>query len=412
MSSSALLLKSGYNSNANNCTPTLSSPLAKKVESRRQWTKGRWLMRILIALEVILYVVTQIMFVHSYHRVSEQQASHESQEQRTTGAPETGNKTPTRIPNDEYSYVSIQQVTNGAKRDGSCANVTVMAPITPDRLTRLPTYLGTIANNTRLPCEIVFSLSSYNSSVLPIEFEKHTPEKLKDFTNIVVIMTNKKQLAGQNRNAIAKVATMEILASFDSDDIASPIWIESVEKVMKNHAKYDWMLFKWFWCEDGKPSARFPPPEYRVPVLRDLLSINSIFPDSAIKTRRDALMWACCSRDGRPPWANGYIVARRHVWDRFRQDSRVHGEDSQFVGDLLLNNVSGVYVNQQLLGYCHEPYGRYDRWTKRRLLPWRRLAAKMEESRKNATLLMRTPTIARSMIVDSNVVSLAALGNL
>jgi hypothetical protein len=112
-----------------------------------------------------------------------------------------------------------------------CAKVSVIIPITPDRLHHTPTLLNSIANGTRMPCEIIFSLSSFNNKTEQ-SFDPILPAQLKEgSTKSMVLPTELNLNAAENRNRATAASTMPIVASLDLEDLATPILIETIETV-------------------------------------------------------------------------------------------------------------------------------------------------------------------------------------
>ena len=228
-----------------------------------------------------------------------------------------------------------------SSRSGLCANVTVVVPLTPDRLLYTERLLNSIATASRIPCEIVFALSSSHSNETIIS---QIPQVLQ--SRIVILSTSNSQNAAENRNRAVAAATMPIVASLDSDDVASPLWIETIEMLFQANPGLDFVVHPWFWCRHGVSQTLAPPNP-----KEDLLHLNDILPTNM--TPMEVFLWACCNYEDHPAWTNGHISFRRQVWETVQQRTDQQGaEDSWFTADLLMHGFHGVFVNQQLTGYC------------------------------------------------------------
>jgi len=233
---------------------------------------------------------------------------------------------------------------NNNKTKSQCAAISVIVPLTPDRLHFLPRLFDSIANNTRLPCEIILSVSSARKK--PIELPI-LPTNLQTYTNVTLLTTTESKTAGGNRNRAAQVASMPIIAAIDSDDLAAPFWIEMTEQWFQNDT-IDVLFHKYFWCQDGIPAH---PSDSSM-----ILPVNSRFPSNL--TSRQAFDWACCNYKAHPPWTNGHVAVRKSVYLNVQQRETHEywrSEDSYFTADLLQQGYQTMYVDQPLTGYCHEP---------------------------------------------------------
>lgn len=250
---------------------------------------------------------------------------------------------------------------NGTK---DCAHISLIIPMIPSHLSRVDKLLKSIAAGTRVPCEVLISLSSCTAQnkcqppFFPI------PPRLQQ--HVQIYPTRERQNAAQNRNVLATRARMPILACLDADDQQGRLRIQAIEQVFARHTQIDFLLHKWFWCVKGEPSnVRLPgthgtppmdqDPHFLVPVNplvpAHLKALNTSDPSSVSKMER----WTCCVTRAKPAWANGHIVVRRDVWRAHPQNENLNrAEDATLVAELVLHGHKGVFVNRQLTGYCHE----------------------------------------------------------
>jgi hypothetical protein len=248
---------------------------------------------------------------------------------------------------------------------GPCASLSVIVPMTYNRLDRYgPRLLESIANNTRLPCQLIFSVSSAPKEKL--DFNRYTTELNASSVNITMLITSEHKTAAENRNRGATQGQMPVFAFLDSDDIAGPQWIETLEHVFESYHA-DAFLNKWFACRDPKS----PIPQYPiVPRRSELMLINDVHPKNL--TDEQLLRWACCPTEVPPGfhnrsvvlfdesvthsyWAAGHIAVKREVWDTIKQVEGPAGrgkEDSVFVRDILKAGYKTLLTKNKLTGYC------------------------------------------------------------
>jgi hypothetical protein len=235
----------------------------------------------------------------------------------------------------------------GRRRPTGCANISLLIPMTPAHLPWTARLLASIANGTRVPCEILISLSSVTTQVPRLAI----PSRLREHSSVWLFPTRRTLRAAQNRNRLASLASMPLLASLDSDDLQGRMRLASIEHVFRQHPTLAFMLQQWFWCAQGEPAAA----RQGLPTEDDLLPIHPLVPPDRRVSSAAMATRTCCHSQQRPPWANGHIVVRRDVWKTVRQNESLRrGEGSRFTGDLLLGGYQGVFVNRPLTGYCHE----------------------------------------------------------
>jgi glycosyltransferase involved in cell wall biosynthesis len=235
--------------------------------------------------------------------------------------------------------------------------VSVCIPASSDRLKNVENALRSIARGTRLPAEVIISVSSVPlNSTVSIEF----PPEL----NVIFVRSPKKQNAAENRNVAASHASTPILSFLDSDDIAGPRWIETVAHVF-NSFPVEAFLNKFFSC---KNEGTGPPTS--LPQWADLMDMNEIFPTGI--SEQMAYQWSCCptklpvldqgkhnrlfDEEYSHPWVqHAHISVLRAVWESVKQregKSEERKEDSWFVADVLRANYKTVASKEKLTGYC------------------------------------------------------------
>ena len=232
-----------------------------------------------------------------------------------------------------------------ARLEKDCAGVSVIVPITPARVSYMERLLESIAVGTRLPCEIIFAMSFVQKHDKVLS-KISIPPILED--RVDILRSSRPQNAAENRNRAIAAASMPIVASLDSDDVASPVWMVSIEKLYREDPELDFTVHPWYWCEKGLPTTLNIPDN-----KTDLLHLNKILRPQM--TAQQAFEWACCNYKDHPAWQNGHITFRRSVWDTVQQRTAAEmegAEDSWFTADLLMRGFKGVFVNQQLTGYC------------------------------------------------------------
>jgi glycosyltransferase involved in cell wall biosynthesis len=105
--------------------------------------------------------------------------------------------------------------------------------------------LESINQQTRIPDQVVVSCSSSKSTDF-IKREYKFP--------LIVITTEDKQIAAQNRNAAAKLLDTDIIAFMDADDIMHPQRLEIIERAIEGGA--DIVLHNYFY--DNECELPFP----------------------------------------------------------------------------------------------------------------------------------------------------------
>jgi len=235
-------------------------------------------------------------------------------------------------------HIPIQTETATSEPSYSCAKISVIVPMTPQRMPFIPRLMQSIANGTRLPCEIIFSISS---SPDPVTID--VPSRLQKATKVSVITTAETKFAGGNRNTASSQATMPVIAAIDSDDMAGPTWIETIEHVFQTY-EVDALMHKISPCSSPKNESS--------PINVLVAKVNRQFERKfgLNPSREAAFQWATSHRG----WHNGHISIRRHVYLAVQQDEQQRrGEDSWFLVDILLKGYKVLYVRNFLTLYCH-----------------------------------------------------------
>ena len=237
--------------------------------------------------------------------------------------------------------------TQDIKNTNKFVNISVLVPLTINRIQSSLRLLESIKNNTKFPKEIIFSLSGTNE--MPTEYEK-----FQNIFNLKIILSKENKNAAENRNIAACEATMPILAFLDSDDIAGPQWIELLEYYYENTNAFA-IVHKWFACSKGIPNYDDKHLSF--------IDLNKIFPPNL--TDEEAFQWSCCPKKTKKyhlnfddtfthPWfAHGHISFRKEIFENIQQrENKIGQEDSYFVSDILQKGYPIIAVEQKLTGYC------------------------------------------------------------
>lgn len=112
--------------------------------------------------------------------------------------------------------------------------ISLVIPCIPSHFLNLKEKLDVVLNGTRIPDEIVISLSE--SKYVP---EKYIKEMKNDFSekvdSFVVLEHDRKLTHGPNRQAGSEVASGELLIYQDADDYSHPQRLEIIEYFYENH---------------------------------------------------------------------------------------------------------------------------------------------------------------------------------
>lgn len=112
----------------------------------------------------------------------------------------------------------------------SVGNVSVVVPCHPPHVPYLSRLIYSLYQQTRLPKEIIISLSETNQETA-IALER----KLSDLIPVRILWDTAKHMAGENRNRGARVSTGKVISFIDADDVSHPQRLEIVEELFRRH---------------------------------------------------------------------------------------------------------------------------------------------------------------------------------
>ena len=127
-------------------------------------------------------------------------------------------------------------------------NISLLIPVPSSRLDDIQPLLNSVSNGSKLPREIVISVSETNE--IPEFFNS---DQIPSNLHLTIILSPGKKNAAENRNIAASHATMPILSVIDSDDIIHESYMDTVDVFFKAHEGGDALLHPYFACSKGVP---------------------------------------------------------------------------------------------------------------------------------------------------------------
>mmetsp|Transcript_34580 Transcript_34580/g.103339 ORF Transcript_34580/g.103339 Transcript_34580/m.103339 type:complete len:331 (-) Transcript_34580:827-1819(-) len=325
----------------------------------RRLCSPRNVARFLFLLVTFIWMIVDLSLVSSLHKFDKFEVN------------VSDIRTPTK-PNVQTERKGVAITTATASgRPSRYVPVSVLVPMVADRLKFAPRLLHSIASGTRLPGQVIFSISKSNRGG---GFGDPPPIRTPPELDVVFVRSEGKKHAAENRNIAASNATMPILAFLDSDDVAGPQWMETVWHVFGTYQDVDALLHLSFPCNGRNSTAVYtsPFPEIRpLPNRSTLMDVNKIFPPNL--SDAEAVKWVArpvaLSEDERgsaparligegythPYFVLGHVAVRRGVWREVRQREGREGlrrEDSYFVADILQRGYRTLCTDLKLTGYC------------------------------------------------------------
>jgi hypothetical protein len=232
--------------------------------------------------------------------------------------------------------------------------ISVIIPATAGRIPQISKLLESIAKGSRLPKEVILSISSVS------RFSRLALPRFRNLS-VTVLRSPDKKNAAQNRNLAAFRASMPVIASVDSDDVVGSDWMDTIFFLF-NATNTDALVHKWFPCSTGVPAALTTTTH---PTADRVLMVNPIFP--AALSDVQAADWVAHPRQvnetnqlfdkgfNHPWWFPGHPSVKRDVYRQVNQredELYVGKEDSWFLGDLLQLGFKLSAIENQLSGYC------------------------------------------------------------
>ncbi len=182
---------------------------------------------------------------------------------------------------------------------------------------------------TVLPDEVVISLSESNK--VKREIINALQEESWKFP-LVLILSEKKMFAGENRNVACSHATGDIFICQDADDIPHPKRVEIIIYFFQNY-NVDHLIHGWFRVLENE-TASFGQYE-------NLDDIPSFFPS---KFKEE--VWS------RARLTQGNVALARHVFDEIKWTSQQRGQDTLFNAQVYEHFQGNcIVINASLLEY-------------------------------------------------------------
>ena len=198
-------------------------------------------------------------------------------------------------------------------------SVGVIIPCHPKHAPYLYDLIRAYENQTVQPNELVISLSESNQ-VAPdiIDAIKNEPWIFP----VILVQSDAKLFAGQNRNQACKQATANILMCQDADDLPHPQRVE-IAKYLFEKYDLDFLMHQFIVLDEGE----IPHYDY----YEELSQIKIIKPRSFHHIYGIGMI------------TNGNIIISRRVFDTIKWSNRKQGQDVYFTGTAL-NTFKRRYV--------------------------------------------------------------------
>ena len=228
-------------------------------------------------------------------------------------------------------------------------------PCTPSHFLGLPPILDLIVEGTRIPEEIVISLSNAHT-VLPYLIEKveeHYSQKVEKFT---ILQHNKTMTAGPNRQAGSEKASGDLLIYQDADDFIHPRRLEVIEYFFKNHdivhLNHGWVPPTISWNKI-KFLRKEEMPYFVGEEIYNCYFPNDNFLDCSGVTR--AYGGEFCVIGGGSPSILKSVLDKVHWKDR--NELRTHAEDYEFCMEVVYEFKKSMMLNVPLIHYTNPSCG-------------------------------------------------------
>ncbi len=206
--------------------------------------------------------------------------------------------------------------------------LSVIVPCYFKHARHLPTLLSFYEMQTRLPDEVIISLS--DAQHVPHAILEELQQTLWAFP-VTLITSQKRRSAGQNRNVACAYASGDILATQDADDIPHPQRLEIIHYFFSTY-DIDHMMYEYRMIQEGDQSVPFQFYDQF-----DQLQFGAFKNFSNVQRAHI--------------FTNGNVAIRRSVFEKIQWPSKPRGEDVLFNREVYEKFEHCIFVRAILHGY-------------------------------------------------------------
>ena len=205
------------------------------------------------------------------------------------------------------------------KKKSISKNISIGIPCTIEHAKFLEKLIYNINEQHILPKEIIISLSSYDNSNF-----NNLKETLNNISSVYVklIVTDKKQYAGENRNICAKNCSTDYISFIDADDFMSSSRNEVIEDLI-NKTNFD-VLYNNYTDSKNKLSKNYN-------IIKDANYNKGVYLKQKDK-KHPNLEYT----------AHGHLTIKTNVLLDNLMDEDGYGEDSRYLHKLFNKNLNVV----------------------------------------------------------------------
>lgn len=224
------------------------------------------------------------------------------------------------IAQDEQEQFKLPQIAD--------IKISIIIPCYYKHACHLYSLLRRYEHQTRLPDEVVISLS---------EVQLVDEEILKELQNerwafpVTLLISDRKQLAGQNRNSACRVAKGDVFICQDADDIPHPQRVEVIHYFFSRY-KVNHLMHRY---------TRLTPSH------KDECFTTYFDPEKMMFASLDTYEKAISIYS----FTNGNIAMRRQVFDTIKWTNKIRGEDVRFNREAYIKVSPCFTLRDSLYGY-------------------------------------------------------------
>ncbi|MBE18336.1 MAG: hypothetical protein CMH79_06200 [Nitrospinae bacterium] len=188
----------------------------------------------------------------------------------------------------------------------------------------LDELINNINNQELLPYEIIISLSESNENE-----GKQLLDKLNKLSkvNVKIIVSEKKQYAGENRNICGKHCNTELISFIDSDDLMCPSRIQILENIYKND-NYD-VLFHYYYLGDSISKCNSNYTTINDKVITTQQYKNNNITDKNVSVLLENV-------------GHGHLTIKKDILNKYPIDINGYGEDTRYLHTLFENDLNVI----------------------------------------------------------------------
>ncbi len=222
----------------------------------------------------------------------------------------------------------------------SSATVSVLIPCSECHAKFLPNLMEDLSNQSRIPDEVVISLSSVGK--VPTELLAEISSTIYPF-ELILVTTSWRKSAGENRNLAFEASSGELLIFQDADDRPHHQRVEILERCYEEF-ECDYMIHRWF--PEDVAKERFQRSEdeayFKSISFEDEFDVSSL-PVVQIQSYEELFPYTYLTF--------GCVAVSRDLQDAVSWTFERWGEDKVFSSKAIPKSRNSIYVKIPLLLY-------------------------------------------------------------